>query len=301
MAIPPALRGKAFLARDAVEAGLLTADHLRTRAWKRVFQGIYADSRLTVTHAVRCAAALAFVLPDGAVLAGRSAAMMLGVGLGDAADPVEALIPLGALPCRHRGILIHRGPLADQDRLLVQGLPVTSPVRTCWDLARWLEPVEAVVWIDRVIALGPVTKADLVAFGTRRHQLPRVRGWRRFDAAVSLVDGRSESAPESRLRVRLTLAGLPPPEVQVTILDDNGRFVARVDLAWPELRIAVEYDGLWHVGSRSQMHADRRRLNALAGLGWIVLHVTSARLRDDFDAVVAEIRTAMQRRRFAAA
>ena len=92
------------------------------------------------------------------------------------------------------------------------------------------------------------------------------------------------------------MAGLPPPEVQFTIFDDNGRFVARVDLAWRELRIAVEYDGLWHVGSASQMHADRRRLNALVGLGWIVLHVTSARLRDDFDAVVAEIRTAIRQR-----
>ncbi len=296
MPTPSALRGKTFLARDAIAAGLLTPAHLRSRAWKRVFQGVYADSRLTVTHAVRCAAAIAFLLPDGAVVAGRSAGMLLGVELGDAADPVEALIPLGATSCRQRGVRIHRGPLSDGDRLQRRGLPITSPVRTCWDLARWLEPVEAVVWIDRMIALGRVTSTDLVAFGSRRDQLPRVRGWRRFDFAVSLVDGRSESAQESRLRVRLTLAGLPPPEVQFTIFDDSGRFVARVDLAWRELRIAVEYDGLWHVGSASQMHADRRRLNALVGLGWIVLHVTSARLRDDFDAVVAEIRTAIRQR-----
>jgi len=296
MPIPTALRGKAFLARDAIAAGLLTPDHLRSRAWKRMFQGVYADSRLAVTHAIRCAAALEFVLPAGAVIAGRSAAMMLGVEIGAAADPVEALVPLDALPCRHRGILVHRGPLADQDRLHKRGLPITSPARTCWDLARWLEPVEAVAWIDRMIALGCVSSADLDAFGNRRHQLPRARGWRRFDTVLPLVDGRSESPPESRLRVRLTLAGLPPAEVQFTILDEDGRFVARVDLAWPDLRIAVEYDGLWHVGSAAQMHADRRRLNGLAGLGWTVLHVTSARLRDDFPALVAEIRTAMRRR-----
>jgi very-short-patch-repair endonuclease len=72
--------------------------------------------------------------------------------------------------------------------------------------------------------------------------------------------------------------------------------IARVDLAWPEYKIAVEYDGLWHVGSAQQMDRDRRRLNQLVAEGWIVLHVTAARMRDDFANVVAEIRTAIRGR-----
>jgi Protein of unknown function (DUF559) len=290
------LRGKTFRARDAIDAGLLRPEHLRTRAWQRVFHGVYADAALRLTHGTRCAAAIAFLLPRGAVIAGRSAAVMHGVSLGDAAQKVEALTPGTVLRYRADGLVVHRAALGPADRVLVNGLPVTSTERTCWDLAQWLDAVESVVWIDRLLALGRTTRAGLAEYQGLRRQ-DTVRGVRRFERVLSLVDGRSESPPESRLRVRLTMAGLPPPEVQFTIFDDDARFVARVDLAWPQLRIAVEYDGLWHVGSASQMHADRRRLNAIVGLGWIVLHVTSARLNDDFDAVVAEIRTAIRRRR----
>jgi very-short-patch-repair endonuclease len=111
-----------------------------------------------------------------------------------------------------------------------------------------------------------------------------------------LADGRAESPQESRLRVRLCLAGLTVPEVQYPIFGRDG-FVARVDLAWPQLKIAIEYDGLIHVGSARQMHRDRRRLNRLAAEGWIVLHVTAERLRDDFPGFVAEVRATLRSRR----
>ena len=78
------------------------------------------------------------------------------------------------------------------------------------------------------------------------------------------------------------LAGLPRPVTQYVIAD-GARFIARVDLAWPEEKVAVEYDGVWHAESADQIHADRRRLNAVLGADWLVLHVTAKRLRDDFD------------------
>ncbi len=90
-------------------------------------------------------------------------------------------------------------------------------------------------------------------------------------------------AQESRLRVRLVLAGLPRPVVQY-VIERNGAFLARVDLAWPQQRVAVEYDGLWHA-AEEQIHYDRRRLNKLLGADWLVLHVTAKRLRDDFTAL----------------
>jgi very-short-patch-repair endonuclease len=63
--------------------------------------------------------------------------------------------------------------------------------------------------------------------------------------------------------------------------------VARVDLAYPELRLAIEYDGAWH-DERGQFTKDRRRLNRLAAAGWTVLHVTAADLHDP-EALVARI------------
>ncbi len=62
---------------------------------------------------------------------------------------------------------------------------------------------------------------------------------------MRLADGLAESPQETRLRLRLHRSGLPPPVAQYEVRCD-GRFVARVDLAWPEQRLALECDGAWH-------------------------------------------------------
>jgi very-short-patch-repair endonuclease len=165
---------------------------------------------------------------------------------------------------------------------------ITTAERTAWDIARFHEVTESVVFLDAMVAERLVTVAAL----RKRLAAADVRwGRRRVATALDLVDRRSESPQESRVRVRLMLAGLPLPEVQFSVFDGN-RFVARVDLAWPDRRVAVEYDGVWHADA-AQLHRDRRRLNRLAVAGWTVIHVTAVRLHDDFDAVVAEIRAAL--------
>jgi very-short-patch-repair endonuclease len=70
--------------------------------------------------------------------------------------------------------------------------------------------------------------------------------------------------------------------------------VARVDLAFPEQRVAIEYDGAWHA-ERGQFTKDRRRLNALVAVGWTVLHVTAADMRDP-EALIAEVRALLDAR-----
>jgi hypothetical protein len=290
---PEPLRRRFFHARIVLEQGLLTKKRLRSRAWRRLFRGIYADSSRPLTHGLRCAAASRYLLPAGAALAGRSAATLLGSGLARPTDPVEILVPPSATFGPVEGLRIHSAELCAEDVCRIRGMPVTRPVRTCWDLARWLTVIEAVVLIDRMLGMRIVTRTELVRYAQRRAS---DRGGRRFAQAVRLADGGSGSPQESRLRVRFVLAGLPRPEVQFSVVVD-GRLLARVDLAWPDLKIAVEYDGLWHVGSARQMHDDRERLNRLMGAGWVVIHVTSARLRDDFDGVVAEVSSVISARR----
>lgn len=85
----------------------------------------------------------------------------------------------------------------------------------------------------------------------------------------------------------LALAG-PVPVPQYTVRTPAVAFVARVDLAFPDLRIAIEYDGLWH-GEPGQPAKDRRRLNRLLAAGWVVVHVTASDLHDH-GALVAQIR-----------
>nr|WP_239520910.1 DUF559 domain-containing protein [Blastococcus saxobsidens] len=92
----------------------------------------------------------------------------------------------------------------------------------------------------------------------------------------------------------MELAGLIATP-QHTIRDAAGEFVARVDLAFPESRVAIEYDGAWHA-EPGQFRRDRRRLNRLVEAGWTVLHVTAADLRDP-EALIARIRALVDRPR----
>jgi G:T-mismatch repair DNA endonuclease (very short patch repair protein) len=107
-----------------------------------------------------------------------------------------------------------------------------------------------------------------------------------------LADGLAESPQESRLRLLLHRAGLPAPIAQFRIFDDGG-FLARVDFAYPELRLAIEYDGLWHA-EPGQFAKDRRRLNRLSAAGWRVIFVTAADLRHP-DRLIARLAAELAR------
>ncbi|MFF0152196.1 endonuclease domain-containing protein [Micromonospora sp. NPDC005203] len=288
---PPQLRGRVFRGSTAVSRGLLTRNDLRSSAWRPLFRDVYADAQVTVTHTIRCAAVGRLLVPPGAAVAGRAAAGLYGCTKPDAAEPVDVLVPAATRIGPTAGIRVHHEETDPADIVDRAGVSVTSPARTCWDLARWLDVIEAVVVIDAMLASRLTTVPAL-----REYALGRAgrRGWRPLLRAVELADAGAESPQESRTRVRLVLAGLPRPETQ-WVVAEQGRFVARLDLAWPRFKVAVEYDGLWH-DDPEQFHRDRKRLNRLLGGDWIVLHVTAKRLRDDFDGFLAEVRTALRAR-----
>ncbi|MFC7549358.1 endonuclease domain-containing protein [Plantactinospora sp. GCM10030261] len=280
-----------FRGSRAVDQGLLTWDELRSSAWRPLFRDGYADADVPASHRLRCLAAARLLLPPGGAIAGRSAAALFEVTRLAGTDPVEVLVPSACQFEPVNGLRVHRATLSGPELVERAGMVTTSPVRTCWDLASWLDPVEAVVLIDAMLGRRLVTVPGLrdYALGWTGR-----RGWRKLLRAVDLADPAAESPQESRVRVRLVLAGLPRPVAQ-HVVTDGGRFLARVDLAWPELRIAIEYDGVWH-STAEQLHRDRRRLNRLLGGDWIVLHVTGQRLREDFDGFLAEVRAALRSR-----
>ena len=290
---PDALVGTVFRGADAIRAGLLTKDDLRCRTWRRLFRGIYVDATLADSHLHRCLAAGWYLLPAGAAIAGRSAAWLYGVRLISNSDPVEVVTPRPARFGPIAGLSIHIGELAHEDVRVVDKVRRTSPLRTCWDLAAWLSLPDAVAYLDLMVARRLLAVPALTEYARRR---AGIRGWRKLMRAAALVDPAAESAPESRLRVRLVEAGLPKPVSQY-VIEVAGRFVGRVDLAWPSLRVAIEYDGRWH-DHPDQLHADRARLNRLVTTdGWIVLHVTARRLREDFEGFLAEVRAALRSQR----
>ena len=256
-------------------AGLLTRDQLASRAWRRLFRGVYADAALPDTHGVSIAGA-ALIIPRSAVFGGRSAAYLLGAeSLVEATTAVEVIVAEAERFGPVTGLRVRRTSLPDSDVRSVSRYDCTTPVRTALDIARFEDLPESVVALDLLLARGLVRPGHLVEAAAA---LPVGRGTRRARRAVDLADERAESPQESRLRVLLRSAGLRP-EPQYAVRDADGRFVARVDLAFPEQRVAIEYDGAWH-GKPGQFARDRRRLNALVAAGWTVLHVTAVDLHD---------------------
>ena len=287
---PPALCGRVFRARDALAAGLLTRNQLESRAWRRLFRGIYADATLPDTHGTAVAGA-ALVVPDGAVFAGRTAAYLLGAeALVQAAAPVEVIVPEADRFGPVTGLRIRRTSLPITDVRSVGRYTCTTPVRTAVDIARYEAVPDSVVALDVLLSRGLVRAQDLEE---AVDLLPPGRGSVRARRAAGLADERAESPPESVLRVLLRSAGLAPVP-QYVVRDTEGRFVARVDLAFPELKVAVEYDGAWH-GQPGELARDRRRHNALVAAGWTVVHITAADLHAP-DRVVASV-TALLRER----
>jgi hypothetical protein len=272
-----------FVGAHAVSEGALTQRQLKDGPYLRVLRGVYADPSMPRDHLLRCRAA-ALLLPEGAALGGRSAAAALGGPAPDFADPVTVVLPKNVQWRGPSGIRVHRAALPSTDRFLADdAMPCTVARRTAWDVAALETTTTAVGVLDAMLHAGLLDVADLQALvreGAGRWRSKRVR------RAVELVDGRSESPPESWVRVACELAGLPSPVPQFDVVDD-GVWLGRVDLAWPEQKVIVEYEGAYHFDG-VQIARDDVRIARLVAAGWRVIRVAAHDLRD-MDGVVRRI------------
>jgi very-short-patch-repair endonuclease len=269
---PHDLQGRVFRGSAVVRQGLLTRKQLRSAAWVRVRQDVYADASLPLTHRL-LVSAVGLVLPMGAGFTGRSAAVLWGVpDVARADDPVEVVLPGEQRWNAGSGVRVRT--LLPGQRLARCGLWRLLPrAETAADLIRFGDRDEAVVLLDRLVQAG---LAPLEEVRGAVASLPRCRGSAQASQVARLADGLAESPQETRLRLVLHRAGMPPV-AQYRVHDRYG-FVARVDFAYPEARLAIEYDGLWHAERRAFID-DRRRLNRLTAAGWLVVHVTVEDLR----------------------
>jgi very-short-patch-repair endonuclease len=248
---------------------------------------VYADSRLADDHRLRIAGA-ALVIPEGVVVARQSAACLFDVPIARAGDPVDVIMPTPTRFWPYAGLRIRHTDLAATDVVKRGEYRVTTPERTAIDLARETDLAAAVAGLD---ALRRAKVADDVALAARITALSG-RGCQQARRAWLLSDPRAESPLESRVRVLLTLAGLPP-QVQYEVRV-GGTFIARVDLAYPERRLAIEVDGAWHADD-AQLVRDRRRLNRLLAAGWTVLHFTAADYYRRPEQITAQVRAQVLR------
>jgi hypothetical protein len=273
-----------FVGSHAIAEGFLTRGQLRRRGYRRVVHGVYVDPSLPFDHRLK-SEGVALLLPGDAVIGGHSAAAWYGAAFAGPNDPVTVLRTSDVRWDGPRGVRVHQTVLGPGDRTVIDGVPLSSPHRTAWDVAA-LEPLgTAVAALDAMVRAEKIELPELHAMaraGTGRFGAARVR------RAVPLVDPRAESAPESRVRVALVLAGLLPiPQYEVIIA---GREL-RLDLAWPEVKVALEYEGEYHFED-DQIVRDDERLALLRDAGWLVIRVSAPDLRN-LDAVVQKVRTAL--------
>jgi Protein of unknown function (DUF559) len=283
-AVPDALRDGVFRGSWAVSSRLLTRRQLERATWRRLWHDIYAHAALPVTHQLRAEGAC-LLLPH-AIVTGKSAAVLWGVELAGPEDDVEVTLPPSSGPRRHPGLVVRRAAIPREHRWRRSDVPVTTPVATAVRLAVALPGDDAVVAIDQMIASGfadlePVRALAAVGVGP---------GSARARAVCDLADGLAGSPQETRLRLLIHRSGLPAPVAQFQVRDGRGN-IARVDFGWPERKVAVEYDGLWHADDK-QFAKDRRRLNRLRAAGWTVVFVTAVMLARPQE-LIAEIASAL--------
>ncbi|MBO9523395.1 MAG: hypothetical protein J7518_17840 [Nocardioidaceae bacterium] len=236
----------------------------------RPVHGVYHGAHLSDSLALRIAC-LRQVVPEDAVVTDRTAGwlhgarMILAPGSHLVVPPVQVFQAPGH---RLRNGLTDSGErmLRSRDVTEIEGLRVTTPLRTACDLGRLLHRDSAFAALDSMLGLGAFSSSELVA------EVGRFRGYRgvrQLRAFAPLADPGSESFGESVLRLRWYDAGsLPRPRTQIVVVSPRGSF-ASLDLGDPELRYAAEYDGEDFHGPEHREH-DVRRRNWLAAEGWTV-------------------------------
>jgi len=188
------------------------------------------------------------------------------------------------------GVQVHRSvDLVDDDIVFVGPIPVTSVARAICDSGATFPDREVQRAVDHSVATGLVTAEELLNIRRRVGQHGRNGVVRLQEAIDKLPTGGAgaESGPELKLLRILEDAGMPAPTLQHP-LSVGGRSY-RIDLSYPSVRLALEYDGVDAHSRVDRFVADRRRQNDLVGAGWTVLRYTHLDLRDRPWVIVGQV------------
>ena len=250
---------------------------------RMVFRGVYVPAEVDDSLTTRIEAA-GLVLRPHQVVCDRAAAFLHGVDVYGVREmerrPLETCVVRGGTRTRRQGIDGRERDLAQHEIERHREVRVTTPLRTALDLGCSLPRHRAMGALDE---LAREYGLDRYAFERGLLRFRGRRGVLQLRDLVPLVDPRSESQRESWIRLEIVDAGLPRPEVQWWVVED-GVALWRLDLAYPEQKVAVEYDGEeFHRRTHDQIEHDARRRHWLRAHGWRVIAVTKDDLRNGPD------------------
>ncbi len=233
-----------------------TARQLRRAGWTAMYRGAWAAPGKDVDVRLRLRA-IQLQRPRLTV-SHRTAAAAHRIEVGRGPHPIELTDASGAASVTVYGMRVHRLPLAEEEITDVDGIRVTTVVRTTCDLLRTLPCHAAVIAADSVFARGMADLrqvSEALATGPRRARTGTAR------QALALADPSSGSPAESKARLEMHEAGLHP-ESQAEVHTAQGR-IRRVDFLFRDQGLAVEIEGFaWH-GSRAAHQEDTIRFNEL--------------------------------------
>lgn len=262
---------------------------------RSVLRGVYLRADVELTLEVKLAAA-ALVINPSSVACDRTAAWIWGVDVHelrelDEVPSVETYVLRGRRATARDEVRGGQRDLLVGDWVEVNGVKVTTPVRTAMDLGCVLSRRSALAAMDALMRAHKFSADDM------KRLLPRYfrrRGVIQLRQLVPLVDPRAESQPESWTRLELIDSGLPAPEVQWWI-EIAGVPTYRLDLAYPRAKIAIEYNGDEFHSSLEDLERDRIRREWLEAHGWTVIVVDRTDFsRDSQRFFPAEVATALR-------
>ena len=267
-------------------------DALRAGVLRSLWSGVVVEGDRMLDVRTRAAAALLTTNP-AAVVCGPTAALLHGCTALSSAE-THVLLPYGRSPRERPGLVVHHSCFFQDQVQVLDGLRVLALPQVVADLLCTARPADALAVGDETLRMAePHCDEFRSAVAARIRARPDPRGSVRGPHLWELCSPRAESPPESWTRLLLIEQGFPLPEVNFSILSPVGRELYRLDLAWPLLRIAVEYDG--HAVHAGQEEHDEARDEDLRRRGWIVVHVRAADLTEP-SRVFAELRAAFARR-----
>lgn len=277
--------GDILIGTEAVAGGVVTRYELQ-RWYRPIFRNVHAPKELELQLHDRTVGAWLWSGRQG-VIAGLAAAALHGSAW--IADNVDIEL-IHKYPRSPTGI-ITRGERIDPDEWQeVDGLPVTTPARTAYDLGRFQTEFNALARLDALMRARPYSTEDVMVLAKR---YKGARGVAQLKGILPFVDSGAESPKESWWRKLVMDCGFPQPTTQITVVDEDGMFVRRLDLGWENYKVALEYDGEQHQSDRDQYLKDRRVMPALRRLNW---HVVGIVKEDDPVAKLQALNEAMRAR-----
>jgi len=251
---------------------------LRLLIYKFWLPGVYSDPGLPETWDRRVLAAV--LATDGKGMASRTSAAYL-MRLGDISQPerIDITVPRGRYPELPVGVHTSM-TITPDDYSRVGCIPVACIERVIVELAGCVNGKLLMSCINHAIVDGMTTVDRILQ---KRYQMGAVSGAKRIDVLTGKVDPEAvkhDSQLELRTLRVILKGGLPRPALNVSVYTEDGRFVARPDMSYPRLRIALESQSKKHHSTAWQMEADEERRAKLEAIGWIVIFITAADLRD---------------------